>query len=301
MNNIRLQIGGIGILFRHKDYQLQENVRGEESHSKHFMFPGNHNDLIIDLKIGNPPLYSRRHKLFEARENWRLFGDRRRYIFETFQSNEDSGAVNRVCILQKKGLSRGAVYSFPQRESDLHCKGWSLEQFMKILGHILVVTIIHRHQGVLIHSSGIILNGKGKIFCGVSGAGKTTLARLWEYRPGVTVLSDDRVIVRKEGNAYFLYGTPWPGEGGMASSRKAPLDKIYFLFKDKENTLTSLDRKKGLHQIVTQCFPALWDRESLDFAMGFCGELLRDIPSFRFGFVPDESAVEFIENRDHDD
>jgi hypothetical protein len=31
--------------------------------------------------------------------------------------------------------------------------------------------------------------------------------------------------------------------------------------------------------------------------MEFCGALLEDIPSFRFGFVPDESAVEFMENK----
>jgi len=296
MNNARVEIGGIGILFRYKNCQIQENESGE-SYIKNFICSGSNNDFVIDVELGNPPLYSRRHKLFEARENWRIFEDKRHYIFETFQSDEKEGSrINRVCFVEE-GLSEGKVYILPAADSEGGCKTWSLEQLMRILGHILIVSIIHRYQGMLIHSSSVILDGEGMLFCGISAAGKTTLSRLWQKRAGVTVLSDDRVIVRKEGKEYFVYGTPWPGEGKMASSQKAPLKKIIFLFKDNENTLIPLGKKEPLRQIVTLCFPALWDRESIGFAMEFCGALLEDIPSFRFGFVPDESAVEFMENK----
>jgi hypothetical protein len=296
MNSTRLEIGGMGILFRSRDYHIQENTSREEHHSKSFICSGNRNDLTMDIEIGSPPLYSKRHKLFEARENWRLFEDRERYIFETFQSDEKDGGTTGVCIMEK-GLSKGKVYILPQSDYEAGCKGWSLEQVIRVLGHILVVSTIHRYQGMLIHASGVILNGEGIIFCGMSGAGKTTLSRLWQKRAGVTVLSDDRVIVRKEGKEYCLYGTPWPGEGGMAFSQKAPLTKLCFLFKDDENTLTGLKKKEALRQIITQCFPALWDRESIHFGMEFCGSLLEALPTFRFGFVPDQSAVEFIEHK----
>jgi hypothetical protein len=300
MNKTRVEIGGIGILFRYKDSQIQENESGE-SYITNFICSGSRNDFIIDIELGNPPLYSRRHKLFEARENWRLFEDRKRYIFETFQSDiKEGNGINRVCFVEK-GSSKGKVCILPATGSEADHKNWSLEQLMRILGHILIVSMIHRYQGVLIHSSSVILDGEGILFCGISAAGKTTLSKLWQKRAGVTVLSDDRVIVRKEGKEYFVYGTPWPGEGKMASSQKAPLKKIHFLFKDNQNTLIPLEKKEALGQIVTQCFPALWDRESIGFVMEFCGALLEDIPSFRFGFVPDESAVEFIENTFHHD
>jgi hypothetical protein len=141
-----------------------------------------------------------------------------------------------------------------------------------------------------------VINKEGILFCGISGAGKTTLSRLWQQRAGVTVLSDDRVIVRKEQEEYVVYGTPWPGEGRMASSQKAPLKKITFLVKANENKAGPLERKEALRQIVTQCFPPLWDREGICAALEFCGALLEAVPFFRFDFLPDESAVAFIEN-----
>ena len=172
---------------------------------------------------------------------------------------------------------------------------------MRILGHLLLVSILHRHQALLIHASGVVINREGILFCGISGAGKTTLSRLWQKRAGVTVLSDDRVIVRKEQKGYVVYGTPWPGEGQIASCQKAPLKKIAFLSKANENTLVPLEKKEALHRIVAQCFPPLWDREGIDFALEFCGALLEAVPFFRFDFLPDKSAVAFIENAfDHD-
>jgi serine kinase of HPr protein (carbohydrate metabolism regulator) len=46
--------------------------------------------------------------------------------------------------------------------------------------------------------TGVIDDGKGIAFLGVSGAGKSALANLWKSHPEVAILSDDRVIIRKE-------------------------------------------------------------------------------------------------------
>jgi hypothetical protein len=127
MNNTRVEIGGIGILFRYKDCQIQENESGE-SYIKNFICSGSNNDFIIDIEVGSPPLYSRRHKLFEARENWRLFEDKKRYIFETVQSDEKEGSgINRVCFVEK-GLSKGKVYILPAADTEADSNTWSLEQ-----------------------------------------------------------------------------------------------------------------------------------------------------------------------------
>jgi hypothetical protein len=300
LDNVRVEIGGLGIRFRYKDCLMQERESGE-AYVKDFVRPYGKNDLAIDVERGKPPLYPRSHKLFEARENWRVFEDTGSYIFEIFQQDKSaSSRIKSVCFVEK-GLSSGKVYILPEEPGCADNNVWSLEELMRMLGHLLLASILHRHQALLIHASGVVINKEGILFCGISGAGKTTLSRLWQKRAGSTVLSDDRVLVRKEKEGYVVYGTPWPGEGRIVSCQKAPLRRIAFLSKARKNSLIRLRKEEALHQIVTQCFPPLWDRDGICAALEFCGALLEAVPSFCFGFVPDESAVEFIETTFHHD
>lgn len=299
----RVEIGGIGFLFRYKNSQIKDG-KSSILNIMDFIQPGR-NDFIIDVRIGDLPEYPKDKRLFEARENWRLYVDEEKYIFETDQSQENTNSkeVDRICFMEKD-LPRAKVYISPDADTayeGINIKDnrtWSLEQLMRVMGQLITISVLHRYQGLLIHSSGIILDGEGIIFPGISGVGKTTLAKLWQAREGITVLSDDRVIVRREEEGYFIYGTPWPGEGRMVSCQKAPLKKILFLSKAKGNKLVPLGKRESLRQLITQCFPAIWDREGIDFSLKFCGALVKDIPCFCFGFVPDESATEFIQKLD---
>jgi hypothetical protein len=300
LDNVRVEIGGLGIGFRCKGCLTWEN-EGGEAYVKDFIRPYGKNDLVVDVQQGMPPLYPRRHKLFEARENWRVFEDTRSYIFEIFQQDTSgSSRIKSVCFVEK-GLSSGKVYILPEEAGSADSNVWSLEELMRMLGHLLLASILHRHQALLIHASGVVSNEEGILFCGISGAGKTTLSRLWQQRAGSTVLSDDRVLVRKEQEGYVVYGTPWPGEGRIVSCQKAPLKRIAFLSKARKNALIRLRKEEALHQIVTQCFPPLWDREGICAALEFCGALLEAVPVFRFDFLPNESAVAFIKDTFHHD
>ena len=89
---------------------------------------------------------------------------------------------------------------------------------------------LSRGEGVEVHAVGISdEQGRGHLFLGHSGAGKSTTARLWIDRPGVRILSDDRIILRVREGRIWMYGTPWHGDAGIASPDCAPLDEIYLL------------------------------------------------------------------------
>jgi len=289
---IRVEIGGIGFLFRYKNCRIKED-KNSELNIKDFIQPGR-SDFIIDVEVGKLPNYSKENMLFEAKENWRSYNYDGNYILETYKSQEVE--TNRVCVMERS-LLKAKLYISPKADTPYNGKAWSLEQLMRIMGQLIVISTLHRYQGLLLHSSGIILNGEGIIFSGISGVGKTTLTKLWQARDGITTLSDDRLIVRREKGRYFIYGTPWPGEGKAVSSMRAPLREIMFLTKAEQNEVVPLNRKESFRQIITQCFPALWDRENIDFSLGFCRDFVRDIPCFEFGFVPDESATDFIEKK----
>ncbi len=78
--------------------------------------------------------------------------------------------------------------------------------FVECLFYVLAV----HHSYTPVHCSGVALGGRGVLICGVSGAGKTTLAYAC-LRSGMQVLSDDVVHLRVDrGNSQLeLWGKPW--------------------------------------------------------------------------------------------
>ena len=61
-------------------------------------------------------------------------------------------------------------------------------------------------QGCLLgHAAGITLHGRGLALAGFSGMGKSTLA-LHLMSRGVTFISNDRVMIREDGDGLFMYG-----------------------------------------------------------------------------------------------
>ena len=65
-------------------------------------------------------------------------------------------------------------------------------------GELILRTAILFSGGLVFHSSGLDDNGKGLVFIGHSGAGKSTQAGLWSREPGVIAMNDDRIAVRVE-------------------------------------------------------------------------------------------------------
>ena len=67
------------------------------------------------------------------------------------------------------------------------------------LDELLVMHYLARESAIELHASGIVnKDGIGNLFVGHSGAGKSTTTRLWTEREDVEVLSDDRIIVRRD-------------------------------------------------------------------------------------------------------
>ncbi len=67
------------------------------------------------------------------------------------------------------------------------------------LDELLIMHRLTQEKGIELHSCGIVRpDGTGNLFVGHSGAGKSTTTRLWTAREDVEVLSDDRIIVRRD-------------------------------------------------------------------------------------------------------
>jgi hypothetical protein len=164
------------------------------------------------------------------------------------------------------------------------------------LDEVMFVHLLAKRRGVELHSCGLIdeKTGKGYLFVGHSGAGKTTTARLWEECANVRILSDDRIVVRRLGEEFFMYGTPWHGEAEMAHPGKARLDHIFILGRGPENKLVPVGQAEAAAELFARCFTPFHSAEGLDFTLGFLSELIDGVACCELQFMPDESAVDFV-------
>jgi hypothetical protein len=265
---------------------------GVEGEKEKFVVHEGVSDVSIRMFMGRLPEYPMGQRLFDAGTVWQLYQHNGSYLF-TFSSLSFGSRPYKIAIFDQD-FSNGEVYIHP----DFFGPGQPVDPLWSPLDELLYINLLAKGKGVEIHACGLIdSEGLGYLFVGRSGAGKTTMARLWQNIPGVTILSDDRIILRKSDGKIWMYGTPWHGEGGMAVVSKAPLSRIYFLQKAENNELLPLKEAEAAARLTACSFPPYYNREAMDFTLGFFSEVVQDVPCYEIRVVPDKRVIEFISNQ----
>lgn len=162
------------------------------------------------------------------------------------------------------------------------------------LDQLLVMQTLGRDGGVIVHSAGAVVGGRGFVFAGRCGAGKTTLARNLAGMANTRVVSDDRCIVRGEAGRMRVYGTPWPGEARAALNESAPLAALLFLRQAERNAITPLEPREAVERLLPVCSIPWYDSALLPKVLDFCGTLAASVPCYVFEFTPGPEAGRFI-------
>jgi hypothetical protein len=191
------------------------------------------------------------------------------------------------------GFTQGEVYcSFPQdagESPDLI----TIYLFEHPLDQLALVNYLAQGRGALLHSCGLMCENLGWLFVGMSGAGKSTIAKIWQAA-GAKILGDDRIILRRRDGLLRLYGTPWPGEVGISSPDSAPLQHIFFLEKSSRNFLRPLPPMEAVTRLVACSFPPLYNKDGMEFILDFFSQVIVDTPCHELGFVPEAGVIDFL-------
>ena len=160
------------------------------------------------------------------------------------------------------------------------------------------LVLMHRlalGDGVEVHALGLVdQDSSGYLFLGHSGAGKSTTARLWMRQPGVRLLSDDRIILRRQNGIYHMYGTPWHGDAGVSSPGSAPLSAIFFLEQAPSHRIVPISQSQAAAELFARAFLPHYMKSGIEFTLQFLDQLTRSIPCSIFRFAPTDDAVEAI-------
>jgi hypothetical protein len=180
------------------------------------------------------------------------------------------------------------------RSIDLYAKSDEAEQYFDPLKpyllRILMINIFSQGLGALVHASGVNDKGWGMLFAGASGSGKSTIANLWKDR-NCTVLGEDTIIIRKRKERFWMYGVPWKDDT-ISSPGTCLLENIFFIEHAAENNIAQ--EKDALRNILSNSLFPYWNKSGIEFVMDLLSELVKRIPYYNLGFVPNESIVDFI-------
>ncbi len=163
------------------------------------------------------------------------------------------------------------------------------------LDELLILHLLAKGRGVEVHACGVVdPAGQGYLFAGQSGAGKTTIARLWQKAEGMTVLSDDRIILRNKEGRLWMYGTPWHGEGELSCSARAPLAGVYLLRHGATSELVPQRHSEAVARLVACSFPPFYSSSGMDFVLAFFDQVVNSVPCQELRFVPDQQTLALI-------
>lgn len=149
-----------------------------------------------------------------------------------------------------------------------------------------------KETGILAHGCGITNNRNGFLFLAPSGEGKTTIAKLCGHR---RIIHDDNLIIRKYKDKFVMYSTPWHREIDAPLVRSAIITKIFFNHRDKKNTINYLSKPYAFANLLKNCFIFWWDSKSKGSVSKFCEELIRKVPTYKLGFIPEKTIWDIIE------
>jgi hypothetical protein len=248
--------------------------------------------LQVRLVHGQMPDLSRLHKLFDTRESWSIYSDRKGYWIR-FQSacQPDPFWIARF----DRQASWAIVYCGSPLPSRRGGGNDLANPICYPLDQILLMYHLAFREGVLAHAAGVELDGRGLIFLGASGAGKSTLSRLFADSRLGKLLSDERTALRLDGTCWQAYGTPWAGTEGIAGNGHAPLARIFFLKQDKKNHMRELNEKEALERLLPVLSIPWYDHEVMSLIIALAKNLVGQVPAYEMSFMPDRSAVDFFQ------
>lgn len=156
-------------------------------------------------------------------------------------------------------------------------------------------TIVEKYNGFFLHCSCLEYNGEAVVFTAKSGTGKSTHARLWREYLGdkVTMINDDKPIVRFIDDKFYIYGTPWNGKHSLSNNIKAPIKAIYYLHQAKENKVCRCDSISAISKLISQTVLPN-SKESMNSLLSMLEALLNETVMFDLYCDISENAVDAV-------
>ena len=127
---------------------------------------------------------------------------------------------------------------------------------------------------LLLHASVTRCEGRGNLFFGVSGTGKSTHSRLWhDYIPGTDLMNDDNPIV-------------------CYRNVVAPVNALVRLEQFPENRIARLEPLQAYASVIAAVSTIRWNHDIMSLLVPTIERVAMTVPCFQLKCRPDEEAVQ---------
>lgn len=150
-------------------------------------------------------------------------------------------------------------------------------------------------HGILeMHSSVVMNDGKGYLFLGKSGTGKSTHSSLWlKHIPGTELLNDDNPILRlmPDGSAR-VFGSPWSGKTPCYKNKDVPAGAVVRIRQAPFNQIEKLGPIQAYASMMASASSFRPFKELADAWHSTLSGLVEILPCYQLDCLPDQDAAQ---------
>lgn len=140
------------------------------------------------------------------------------------------------------------------------------------------------HNGFMLHSSAVAMDGKAYLFSAPSGTGKSTHTRLWieNFPNKAYILNDDKPAICNINGKFYACGTPWSGKSDLNENKILPLQGICVLSQSQNNHIELVNPSDGIFHILNQTLRPV-DLGQMNNLLDLIEEVLKEVKIWYMG------------------
>ncbi len=153
-------------------------------------------------------------------------------------------------------------------------------------------TNLIKFNGILLHSSCVVVDGVAYAFSADSGTGKSTHTQLWlkHFGDRAYILNDDKPAIREIDGKIYACGTPWSGKYDYSVPKVVPLAGICFLERSEDNWIKPAETSKAIFNIFSQTIRKL-GTDAMEYLFDVLETIFKKVPIYSLGCNMSDEAV----------
>ena len=202
------------------------------------------------------------------------------------------------------------------RFAQIYVKGLDKEKTKEELFHAIrhFFLFFAQRQGFFaIHSASILYQDQVWLFSGHSGMGKSTHTNLWKEQFGTKIINGDLNLIGWSNGGHdnigqsvdkpgskghpIVYGMPWCGTSGIASTKSYPLGGIVLLGRSDNDHFESLTNDQKIVRVMQRMISPVWTEDMLEANLKCAAKLAKEVPIYNLLCTKEPSAAYVIKAR----